>query len=295
MFQQTWEETIASSDSLADENLGQGYLLQIHPLRVSGSLIDLAEGQSLVGRENDADIVVADGSVSRRHAIIEHTGAGYVLTDLGSTNGTCVNEERVQTATLDPGDRVQFGSFIFKFLTSNHIELQYHEAVYSMMTRDGLTGTLNKRSFTEILRREFQRAVRRGTELSLILFDIDHFKSVNDNYGHLAGDEVLQEMGHRILKVIAEHDVFARYGGEEFAILLTDVPIEEARTVAERCREIVEAMPFATSVQPLAITVSVGVASAIGLEQPGDENTLVAAADERLYEAKNAGRNRVCG
>jgi diguanylate cyclase (GGDEF)-like protein len=200
----------------------------------------------------------------------------------------------VTSAELSPGDRVQFGSFIFKFLSTNHIEMQYHEAVYSMMTRDGLTGTLNKRSFLDIIGREFRRSASRNTPLSLILFDIDHFKLVNDTHGHLAGDEVLQEMGRRISEVIAEHDVFARYGGEEFAIQLSGVPAEEAAELAERCRVAVEATPFETSVQPLDITISAGVADMTRVPKKESESELVQVADEKLYEGKRGGRNRVC-
>ncbi len=293
MIQDCWEETIAASTVL-EQAQGTGCLLQIHPLEVSGNLVKLSDTQTSVGREPTCGLCIPDSSVSRQHALVERNGEVYQVTDLGSTNGTCVNEQRVSTAELSPGDRIQFGGFIFKFLSTNHIEMQYHEAVYSMMTRDGLTGTLNKRSFLDIIGREFQRSVHRNTPLSLILFDIDHFKAVNDTYGHLAGDEVLQEMGRRVGDVVAEHDVFARYGGEEFAILLSGVSAVEAADVAERCRNIVEAETFETTVKPLPITVSVGVADMTALNNPTEASELVQAADEKLYEAKRGGRNRVC-
>jgi diguanylate cyclase (GGDEF)-like protein len=294
MLQEGWEETIASKTAKIPTESGVGCLLQIHPLEVSGNLVELSEAQTAVGRDPNCGLSIPDGSVSRRHALVERIGDTYQVTDLGSTNGTCVNEKRVTSAELSPGDRVQFGSFIFKFLSTNHIEMQYHEAVYSMMTRDGLTGTLNKRSFLDIIGREFRRSASRNTPLSLILFDIDHFKLVNDTHGHMAGDEVLQEMGRRISEVIAEHDVFARYGGEEFAILLSGVPAEEAAELAERCRVAVEATPFKTSVQPLDITISAGVADMTRVPKKESESELVQVADEKLYEGKRGGRNRVC-
>jgi diguanylate cyclase (GGDEF)-like protein len=294
MSQSAWEETVVKAKPASTEMTGDGCLLQIHPLDISGELIKLTADRTTIGRDEASGICIADESISRRHAMIERSGDHYQITDLGSTNGTCVNEIRIESASLTPGDRVQFGSRIFKFLATNHIELQYHEAIYSMMTRDGLTGTLNKRYFLDLIGREFQKSRHRGTALSLILFDIDHFKSINDTHGHLAGDQVLIEMGSRIGKVVAEHDVFARYGGEEFAILITSVPLDEASDVAERCRFAVEATPFATSVGPLDIRISLGVAEFAALANPQDPSQLVQAADEKLYEAKRNGRNRVC-
>ncbi|MFY9256373.1 MAG: diguanylate cyclase [Fuerstiella sp.] len=294
MFQDGWEETITANTVLRAADAGEGCLLQIHPLAVSGNLIELVQAETTIGREVTCGLCLPDSSVSRRHALIERIDDQYQITDLGSTNGICVNECRLQSAVLSPGDRIQIGGFIFKFLSTNHIETQYHEAVYSMMTRDGLTGTLNKRSFLDIIGREFHRAVHRHVPLSLILFDIDHFKSVNDTHGHLAGDEVLQEIGHRIGGCVAEHDVFARYGGEEFAILLAGVPLAEACLLAETCRSEVERKAFTTCCGELPITISVGVADMTQLPQHDAASQLVQAADMKLYEAKHGGRNRVC-
>ncbi|MEZ6124849.1 MAG: GGDEF domain-containing protein [Planctomycetaceae bacterium] len=294
MLQESWEETIANSTVRRTAESDGGCLLQIHPLNVSAELVRLELNQTTVGREMSCGLSLPDSSVSRQHAVIERTDSGYRITDLGSTNGTCINERRITTAELHPGDRIQFGSFIFKFLSTNHIELQYHEAVYSMMTRDGLTGTLNKRSFMEILDREFHRSVHRGTDLSLIMFDVDHFKSVNDTWGHLAGDEVLQELGRRIGRIVEDHDVFARYGGEEFAVLLAGVSQDEARRLAETIRQTVAVEPFATGAGPLELTVSLGVADTREMSPESVSADLIQRADQRLYLAKGSGRNRVC-
>lgn len=289
-----WEETLTKAASQPAATSNGGCLLQIHPLEITNHLIALQDLPVVIGRDPACGICISDSSVSRRHALIEKTEAGFSVTDLDSTNGTSVNEKPQTTAILSAGDRLQFGTYIFKFLSTNHIELEYHEAVYSMMTRDGLTGALNKRSFIDILGRDFQRAVHRGSSLSLILFDIDFFKSINDTHGHLAGDEVLREVGRRISSVTACHDVFARYGGEEFAILMTDTNDEVAFEVAERCRLIISEQPFQTSVGTLSVAISAGVADVRSLEKTDSPDQLVQAADYKLYEAKHGGRNRVC-
>ena len=149
-MEDVWEKTIANRQTDVDDDAGVGCLLQIHPLEISCQLIRLTGRQTTIGRDPSCGLCISDASVSRKHALIERIGDTYQVTDLGSTNGTCVDEKRVTCHELIPGDRVQFGSFIYKFLATNHIEMQYHEAVYSMITRDGLTGTLNKRSFLDI-------------------------------------------------------------------------------------------------------------------------------------------------
>lgn len=294
MNQVIWGKTIAKCEAKSPPvEPQQGCLLQIHPLDINRQLTHLTADCTTMGRESSCDLSLPDAAVSRCHATLERTADGFMLRDQGSTNGTFVNEARVESRLLQPGDRVQVGSYIFKFLSSNHIELQYHEAVYTMMTRDGLTGALNKRSFMDLLTREFQRSLHRDSTLALIMFDVDHFKSVNDTHGHLAGDEVLQEISKRISQVIAEHDIFARYGGEEFAILLPGVNRAEAVSVAERCRNAVAEASFATSAGPLAITISLGVADFAGLSDPHGPATLIQAADQKLYQSKRSGRNRV--
>ncbi len=294
MNQVLWGKTIAKSEAEPTPlEQQQGCLLQIHPLDINRQLIDLTADRTTIGRESTVELCLPDTAVSRVHATLERTCEGFQIQDQGSTNGTFVNEVRIQSRLLQPGDRIQVGGYIFKFLSSNHIELQYHEAVYSMMTRDGLTGTLNKRSFMDLLTREFQRSLHRDSSLALIMFDVDHFKAVNDHHGHLAGDEVLQEISKRIGQVVAEHDIFARYGGEEFAILLPGVKRSEAVAIAERCRHAVAEQPFDTSAGPLPVTISLGVADFAGLSDPQGPASLIQSADAKLYQSKRSGRNRV--
>ncbi|MFI7542089.1 diguanylate cyclase [Actinoplanes sp. NPDC049599] len=159
---------------------------------------------------------------------------------------------------------------------------------------DGLTGLRSRRYFEESLRAEAARSARSGADLGMLLLDVDHFKRVNDTYGHHGGDRVLVEVAHRISQLVRPGDLVARYGGEEFAILLPATDPEQARVIAERVRGGMAAAPVAVGDTRLhRLTVSVGVA---GLHAAGDEaDQLVLAADRALYAAKNAGRDRVAG
>lgn len=272
---------------------GAGCLLQIHPLQIDSGLINLSRPVFNIGRDDQCALTLQESSISRQHAVIERAEEGYYIADQGSTNGTWVNEQRVERQFLTPGDRVRLGSVVFKFLSTTHIEAHYHEAVYSMMTRDSLTGVWNKRYFLEVLEREITRNRRHDRPTSLIMLDIDHFKSVNDTYGHLAGDEVLRELGQRLQTILRDDEVLARYGGEEFVILLGEVNADTAADTAERCRASIADAPFPTPAGELNVTISLGVADTLELTSD-TPSALMDQADLRLYAAKNAGRNRVC-
>lgn len=294
MSRTLWQPTVFHDhESCAEDASGSGCLLQIHPLQIDNGLMPLETDAFTIGRDEACDLCVRDASISRCHAIIEKRESGYVISDRGSTNGTWINEQPVQQQVLVPGDRVRLGSVIFKFLSTTHIETQYHEAVYSMMTRDSLTGVWNKRYFMEVLEREIKRNTRHQRPTFLILFDIDHFKSINDTYGHLAGDEVLRELAQRVDNVLRDDEVLARYGGEEFAVVLGETEAAEATAIAERCREVVAGSPFSTSEGFLEVTISIGVADSISTNVTTPAG-LIEQADMRLYAAKRGGRNRVC-
>ena len=267
-------------------------LVNIYPPNAHSGLIQLPPKRFVVGRESQADLWIDDPSISRVHATIERTAVGCTLTDNGSTNGTYVNDHRITTAVLLPGDMVRFGNHIFKVLGANDLESQFLETVYTRMVRDGLTGAHNKRYLVDALEREVKRTLRHRRPLSLAVLDLDHFKAVNDTYGHLIGDEVLKEASRRLMAIVRQDDIFARYGGEEFIAVFSEATCDQALVVAEAFRATIASMPFNTSAGPLKVTVSIGVAGTSGLE-PITPNELIAAADQRLYEAKRAGRNRV--
>jgi two-component system cell cycle response regulator len=252
----------------------------------------LDKASILIGRSSKSDIQIDQESISRNHAKIVDTGKAHIIRDLGSTNGTYVNDGPIAEHMLRDGDLIKIGHTIFKFLSGNNIENSYHEEIYRLTTVDGLTQVYNKRYFVEMLEREISRCHRYGRHLTLILFDLDHFKQINDTYGHLAGDFVLKQVAQVIKAKIRREDLLARYGGEEFAILLPEIDPEQGLTFAEKIRQIVENYPFVFEETRIRVAVSLGVASVLGeLMQPAE---FIKRADEQLYRAKRSGRNRVC-
>ncbi|MDP1824530.1 MAG: GGDEF domain-containing protein [Archangium sp.] len=257
-----------------------------------GRKFDLTTEETLIGRTSKADIQVDQDSVSRHHAKIRVDGTRITVEDMGSTNGTIVNDEHIEeTLRLRNGDLVKIGRTIFKFIASNNIEAAYHDEIYRMTTVDGLTQVFNRRYFEDAIERELSRSRRYTRPLSLVLLDIDHFKKINDTYGHLAGDAVLKEMALTVRARTRREDVFARFGGEEFALLLPEVDQKGAAHLAEKARKLVEKHTFIFDGEDIAVTMSAGVAT---VQKKNESHTeLIRRADEKLYEAKSAGRNRV--
>jgi diguanylate cyclase (GGDEF)-like protein len=247
-----------------------------------------------VGRDPNNDIVIDLENVSRRHCRFASKGGTIRLTDLGSTNGTYLNNEEVHgERTLRSGDLVKSGGVIFKFLDGRNIESLYYEEIYRMTVIDGLTQIHNKRYFLELLEREMARCHRYERALSLLMFDVDHFKKINDECGHLAGDRVLRELSGRIKSKVRREECFARYGGEEFALLIPESGPEKVRVFAGKVLKLVADRPFTFENHIIPVTISIGVADMTPrMTEPAD---FIKAADEQLYRAKREGRNRACG
>jgi diguanylate cyclase (GGDEF)-like protein len=270
-------------------------LVHIYPTGVNmGNRYGLGDKPILVGRSDDCDIQLNDHSVSRRHARIEKNGDGFIAVDLQSTNGTFVNHVPGSQTRLKDGDYLQIGNSIFRFLAGGNVEAEYHEEIYRLTIIDALTGVPNKRFFEDFLDREMARTTRHHRPLALVMFDIDRFKAVNDEMGHLGGDYALRELGAMIKTEVRREDLFARYGGEEFVVVLIEVTYEGAMDLAERVRLMVERRVFEFDGKTFQFTISLGLAATTGAEGL-TATDIVRRADERLFEAKNAGRNRVCG
>jgi diguanylate cyclase (GGDEF)-like protein len=258
--------------------LGRRFVLDVSPVRI--------------GRGAENHIVLEGDSVSRRHAHLEQRSGAWWCVDDGSTNGSYVNDEQIlREARLNNGDRIKIGPTIFKFLSGQDVEAQYHEEIYRMTIIDGLTQVHVKRYLLESLDKELMRARRHARDLSFLMLDIDHFKKINDVHGHLAGDYGLKEVARLIQQRIRRDEVLARYGGEEFAIVLPETNLEGARSLAEGLREKIEQSRFVFQGEVIRVTISIGVA--VLHESDRTSMDLIKRADEKLYEAKRAGRNRV--
>jgi diguanylate cyclase (GGDEF)-like protein len=247
-----------------------------------------------VGHDRDNDIVLDSDSVSRRHAKMEHREGAFFVIDLDSTNGTFVNDEPdpVNGCQLRRGDQVKIGDTIFKYLSGSDVEAQYHETIFNMTITDGLTDLSNKKQLDTVLIKEIPRALRHARQLSLLMIDIDHFKDINDTYGHLAGDSVLRELASLLTKRLRPDDELGRYGGEEFCAILPETSLEGAIRIAEELRQLVEQHAFMVEGEQIKVTISIGVTE---LKKGMDVKAFYKGADEMLYQAKRSGRNKVCG
>ena len=284
---------VLGDHSASDPSNEGGCLVQIFGDGL-GRRIELHEGELSLGRDEDNDVVLALDSVSRRHCAIRCESGLVLVRDLGSTNGTRVRDERLQpneSVELSNGDLVQMGSVIFKFLRGGDIEAHYHDEIYRSSVVDALTGLYNRRYLVDHLKREIARSQRHGRPLSLILFDVDHFKAINDEHGHAGGDQVLRELAELVGANVRREDCCARYGGEEFAISSTENGLEASCLVAEKLRGLVEAHSFSFNGTVIPVTISIGVSLlAPQMTEPAE---LIDAADAHMYEAKRLGRNRV--
>ena len=270
-------------------------ILIAHPEnRMLGTRFRLRPGSVIeIGRSPSSEISLPEVlSISRAHARLEHQGSHVVLEDLGSTNGTYVNDRLIQkTQQLRSGDRFQVGAVHFKFLHEADVENAYHLAIYDLVARDGLTEIFNKRKYEEEVEREVARAARYARPLTLVLFDIDHFKAVNDTYGHLCGDYVLKQLADRVRASLRQEQVFARVGGEEFVILCPETNAENGYRLAEKLRDVIAAEPVEYAGFQVPVTCSFGAAELT--PDMSNARALYAAADRALYGAKQAGRNAV--
>jgi diguanylate cyclase (GGDEF)-like protein len=258
----------------------------------------LRKNSMLIGRGTAADICLPDDGASREHARIDYLGADatggsmFSITDLESTNRTFVNSKETQSVRLRDGDKVQIGGTILKFVMLDGVEAKFHSDVRDRISYDQLTGLLTKESLYLAFERELERCLSYGLPVSVLMMDLDRFKSVNDTHGHLMGSHVLAEVGKIIRHHIRSADVSARYGGEEFISYLAETDLPGAVLAAERVRSAIEAHEFVLDEVGIRVTISIGVAAAPLHGRSVKE--LVGEADRALYRAKASGRNRVC-
>jgi two-component system, cell cycle response regulator len=265
--------------------------------------IPLERGEVILGRAFETDVRINDTKVSRQHAKIntivddETNETKYTLVDLDSKNGTLLNGQKIEEEVLQNGDKIIIGEHILRFELLDEIDREYQHQIRRLLSHDDLTGLLSSRSFFSELRREASRSTVENRPFCVLMMDLDHFKQVNDTYGHLTGSKTLEEIGLCIMYNLRNGDVAARFGGEEFAAFLLDAELSQGIVAAERIRQSIEEQDFSIvrvgkKLQTHKITISIGIASFP--KDSSDPIELVEMADSALYRAKREGRNRVC-
>ncbi len=269
------------------------YLIQISG-RETGQMYNLAGRTVRLGRDPTCQVIIDDPHISRVHAEIScKDGNTILIRDTGSTNGIFVNGKRITEQQLNDGDKILIGTRLyFKFCYQDAVDQSYQQNLFRAANIDGLTQLYNKKYFIDVLAKEFSFSRRNKQALSLLMVDVDHFKKVNDTYGHMAGDLVLKSIGAFLHQQLRLENIACRYGGEEFAIILRNVTPDLAEHIGERLRKGMEGEKILYRATPIQITISIGIAT---FENNNFETIedFIQRADEHLYEAKQLGRNRI--
>jgi diguanylate cyclase (GGDEF)-like protein len=283
------EQPVPPPSSVANDAL---VVIHARDRRRHGERFVLGSGPVRIGRMPDNEIVLDDVAVSRRHARLERRAADWVLMDVGSRNGTFCNErELAGQVALRSGDRIKAGSTIFKYLAGEDAEAQFFEEICRLQVTDNLTQVHSRKYLEDELEREFWRARRHHRALCLVVFDIDRFKSINDERGHLAGDAALREVAALVAARARKSDTLARFGGDEFCVLMPETALGDAVGFANELCARISGQPFVFRDEAFGVTASFGVAELTGYDASPSE--LFQRADEALLDAKRAGGNAV--
>ncbi|MCP4912590.1 MAG: GGDEF domain-containing protein [Oligoflexia bacterium] len=261
---------------------------------LNGTIFDLKGEEVGAGRNADNAIPLDFNGISRYHFKITCiSDEEHMVEDAGSKNGTFVNNKKIEgKLLLNKGDMVKIGSIALKYLPKGDPERLTYDKLQHEANTDSHTGCYNKGYFNNALDLEVKKSKITGNPLSLVVFDLDHFKKLNDNYGHDAGDYVLKVVAELIRSHgVRENDIFARYGGEEFVILLPKTNLKQSFEISERLRKLLETHDFIYDNQKLPVTASIGVADYRQGVTTGTE--LFKRADEAVYKSKEGGRNQV--
>ncbi|MBN2362483.1 MAG: diguanylate cyclase [Deltaproteobacteria bacterium] len=260
-----------------------------------GRRVRLTGQQTRVGRADDAELTIRDSSISRYHALfsVDKSG-GWRIRDLGSTNGTLLNGRRIEESSLRDRDSIQLGEgTVIRFELQDKVDGEFFEKLYEAGTHDPMLGIFNRAYLEQHLDADFRLARRHGEPLSVLMIDIDHFKQVNDQHGHQAGDNVLRVISSTAIGRLRGEDILARYGGEEFVVILRHTATAGATALAESLRLLVERISTKYRDAAISVTISIGVATFAPPTLYDSPQSLLAAADKALYRAKQNGRNFV--
>jgi diguanylate cyclase (GGDEF)-like protein len=267
-----------------------------------GEVIPLRTPGIRIGRSSENEVSLPEAEVSRYHAQLELSKIGdsgfmVQITDLGSTNGSFINGRRIEyprvPIALQNGDVVRVGAHAFKLKRLDELERHYHEAMMAQTNLDALTGVGTRSAVLSFLEKHADLARRYRRPLSLVLADLDHFKEVNDRFGHAMGDQALKTFASLVTNRLRASDLVGRIGGEEFLVVLPETHGLEAISVAEELRKAIdrETIPQGDGREPFHLTCCFGVAQLHARDING--GSLLARADVALYRAKALGRNRV--
>ena len=256
-----------------------------------GMTFPMASG-GVLGRSHQADIQLSDHAVSRQHCRLEREGEDYVLTDLGSLNGTNVNGKRISRILLKDGDRIQVGATTLKFAHYDAAEAAFFSQMATAALYDPLTGLHNRRFFLEQLELEIPFALRHHIPLHVLYLDLDGFKRINDRWGHWVGDQTLIRVAQQLQAQVRREDLLARLGGDEFALLVRGIPNPQILGLTERLRQAVQLLSVQVGAETTHLSCSVGIASLLELGERADPQSLLTAADKALYRAKAEGGDR---
>ncbi|MBX3040604.1 MAG: GGDEF domain-containing protein [Bdellovibrionaceae bacterium] len=292
------DKTVVASGDTLKKNMSDGappvLVVLLGPTAYQGKQFPLQDGV-VIGRAHESKIYIDDRSLSRSHARLDIKGSEVSVVDLGSTNKTVVNGQILPSmapCALKNNDQIKTGNIIFKFLERGSIEALTNQQLFEKANRDALTGAYSKGALLEKAPEAVKRAESTGEALSVIVFDIDHFKKINDSVGHPGGDYVLRELGRIVgSNLIRGSDFFARYGGEEFVLILSATPVKTATEIGERVRTTIQNTEFNFEGRKIPVTVSVGLA----VRQPNETEweQIFDRADKALYQSKQNGRNRL--
>ena len=260
---------------------------------LNGTIFDLVNNETTCGRSIENSIQLEFQGISRQHLKVYLENDSALIEDCGSKNGTFLNNQKIeQRSALSKGDIIKVGSIALKYIPAGDPERVAYDKLNLEANTDQHTGCYNKAYFNKSVDLEVRKSKVTGNPLSLIIFDLDHFKKLNDNFGHDAGDFVLKEMASIVRNNgVREQDVFARYGGEEFVILLPKTNLKLSFEIAERLRKLVEGHEFKYDNQRLPVTASIGVADYRKGVASGTD--LFKRADSAVYKSKENGRNQV--
>ncbi len=289
----TYKTTVASTLKRYDDMFKKQalYLRIIYP-ESQCKCYELQDKPLTIGRGNDADIKLNDDLISRNHCKVSILNDQLIVEDLGSTNGTLIDGKTISCQVLKFDERLQVGPYVMKIEHKDPHEVQFEKNLFTAATTDGLTGLLNRRCFNERSLQQLENCSSEQQQFSLVMLDIDHFKQINDCYGHPAGDKVIKSIAGMLNNNKRCNDLIGRYGGEEFIMMLPQTCSKEAAAFCERIRSNIENLSIRYEEHHIRVTVSIGIISLTSSTEKNME-TLIEMSDHCLYQAKNQGRNRI--